>query len=150
MDETRTFTWSDVVEAFAVPGADHLIDTVHPLTGKSMVNGFTLEQLRARDGSAVEVVNINAWCLAKGQRQRSPITWEPTTKARYWEMLEVLPPAAMMFGGFLVGEPMDSEADTGRERFSAFRQIGFTPGYERYYEASRPLTRAEFKAEVSK
>jgi hypothetical protein len=34
------------------------------------------------------------------------MTWKPATKARYWDMLEVLPPAVMGGGAFMVGEPM--------------------------------------------
>lgn len=64
-----------------------------------------------------------------------------TTEAKYWEMLEVLPPAIMTGDGFLVGEPMDHNAQ-GQPRFSAFFE------YPRgtFYESVGPMTVAEFRA----
>lgn len=37
--------------------------------------------------------------------RKIPDSWIPTTQSMYWDMLEVLPPAAMSNSGFLVGEP---------------------------------------------
>ena len=45
--------------------------------------------------------------------------WIETTEERYDEMLGVLPPAYWSSIGFLVGEPMDHNAN-GQPRFSAF------------------------------
>jgi hypothetical protein len=59
------------------------------------------------------------------------------------DMLNVLPPAIMLTNGFLVGEPYDHEADTGKPRFDGFKQMG-----GKFYAASRPMTREEFKKEV--
>lgn len=67
-------------------------------------------------------------------------TWKRVSKARYWEMLEVLPPAVMGGGGFLVGEPMDTNAD-GKLTFSAFLEKN-----GKYFESSRPMTIKEFRA----
>lgn len=67
-------------------------------------------------------------------------TWEQVTSDRYWEMLEVLPPACMTGLGFLVGEPMDHNAE-GRPRFSAFVEIDGT-----HYEADEPMTIRDFRA----
>jgi hypothetical protein len=67
--------------------------------------------------------------------------WAATTKEIYWDMLEVLPPAAMMGGGFLVGEPVDHHATSGQPRFEAFIKQG-----EKYSVSSRPITRKEFTA----
>jgi hypothetical protein len=133
----------NATEAFAVPGEDHFIDIIAPSTGRSLTYGHTLEQVR-ESYPAAEVVEIAPWLEAKAKRQRSPITWAPCTKERYWYFLEILPPAAMHGGGFLVGEPMDHDAGNGQERFEAFRQMRG----ETYAKASRPMTRAEFALEM--
>ena len=74
-----------------------------------------------------------------------PIEWHETTREKYWEMLEVLPPAAMGGGGFLVGEPWDHHAITGQPRFA-----GYAEKQGKYWEADRPMTRKEFAAEMLK
>jgi hypothetical protein len=68
-------------------------------------------------------------------------TWVEVTEARYDEMLGMLPPAIMTGVGFLVGEPMDHNAQ-GQPRFSAFAHVN----YERFFEAKEVLTIAEFRA----
>ena len=68
---------------------------------------------------------------------------EPELQDKFHEMLEVLPPAAMSNGGFLVGEPWDHHALTGAPRYGAYKQIN-----SQYYVANRPLTKREFKEEV--
>jgi len=131
-------------QAFAVPGEDSLIDVVHPVTGLSEVEGETLEQVQARYPGA-EVIEIAGWLAAKAERQHTPITWTECPEDYYMTMLGVLPPADMWSGGFLVGEPTDHDAGDGRPRFAAFRQWG-----SRYYEANRPLTIPEFRAEIAR
>jgi hypothetical protein len=66
--------------------------------------------------------------------------WKETTEGRYWEMLEVLPPAVQTGAGFLVGEPWTHDAQD-RPMFQAHVQIG-----ERYFECLEPMTVAEFRA----
>jgi hypothetical protein len=72
-------------------------------------------------------------------------TWTATSSARFYEMLGVLPPAAMSALGFLVGEPFDHRACSIRQSikptFAAFAEIE-----GRFFEASKPLTVAEFRA----
>jgi hypothetical protein len=72
------------------------------------------------------------------------MNWKETTEERYWEMLEILPPATMTGLGFLVGEPMDHRACpvTGNfgARFEAYAKDG-----EKYFVASEPMTVAGFK-----
>lgn len=121
---------------FAVPGGDSIIDYIRPDTGRSWHYGEDLEQIRGRYPGAV-IVNINEHCMAKAARQDSPI------RERYWEMLEVLPPAAMGGGGFLVGEPCDHHAITGQPRYDGFREW-----HGKFYEGSRPMTRKEYAAEM--
>jgi hypothetical protein len=68
------------------------------------------------------------------------IEWQEVTEERYWEMLEVLPPASMVRGAFLVGEPMDHDRVTGRPRFDAFKcEDG------KYFTSSHPMTFHQFK-----
>ncbi len=77
------------------------------------------------------------------------ISWKEITKDEYWEMLEVLPPAAMTSLGFLVGEPLDHGACpiTGRfgARFEAFAKVG-----DRYFVANQAMTVLGFRAVTAK
>ena len=72
------------------------------------------------------------------------VNWQPTTEERYWEMLEILPPAAQTGYGFLVGEPADHRRCEVKgvtlPRYDAFieTEAGF-------FTADRPLTFFEFK-----
>ena len=141
---TTTEHDTDVTEAFAVPGEGHIIDCIHPATGRSVYQDETLEQIRARYPGAERVL-IADWIAAKAARQRTPITWDACTEEVYDRMLEVLPPASMRAGGFLVGEPSDHEADTGRPRYAAYRQWD-----SECFAASRPLTIPEFLAEMAR
>lgn len=130
----------DCTTAFAVPGSSSIIDCIHPVTGRSWINGESLEQIRLRYPGA-EIVNIADFCAAKAQRQDSPIQWSEVTADDYEEMLCVLPPAAMMGGGFLVGEPCDHHATSGQPRYRAYiKRAG------QYLVASRPMTVKEFKS----
>ena len=70
--------------------------------------------------------------------------WKRTTKAKYWEMLEILPPAYQDGKGFLVGEPVTHRTCT---------VTGITsPTYEafmlkngKYYVSKESVTVAEYK-----
>ena len=83
------------------------------------------------------------------------ITWSRSTSEKYWYALEVLPPAVMNFGGFLVGEPMDHAtcAVTGEvlPRYEGWLERGAEKLPEggwsegRFYVSSRPLTLPEFR-----
>ena len=68
------------------------------------------------------------------------------TEERYWEMLEILPPAIMDGKGFMVGEPWTHRqcTVTGRDdrpTFAAFFKSG-----EKFFETVEPMTVAEYKA----
>ena len=126
--------------AFAVPGADSIIDCINPETGRSWINGETLEQIRLRYPNA-EVVSLDDYCEAKAKRQDTQIRWSETTEEIYHHILEVLPPACWISGGFLVGEPADHHAGNGQPRFDAFRAIG-----GKHFAANRPMTIREFKS----
>lgn len=129
---------------FAVPGdLQSIIDVVNPETGRSSIYGHTLEQVQERDPGAV-VMLLDDFMEAKAKEQNAPLKWRRISRARYWEMLEVLPPAAWSSGAFLVGEPTDYCAKTGRPRFSVFREEKGSIS-ENHFEGSRPITFAEFK-----
>lgn len=69
--------------------------------------------------------------------------WTECTEERYWDMLEVLPPAVMGSSGFMVGEPTDHCPTTGRPRFAAFiKRDG------KHYEADAPMTIKQFREHV--
>lgn len=139
-----TINLRDYTEAFAVPDRhDSVIDMVHPDTGRSIVYGETLEQIRARYPGAV-VVNFDAWMAAKAERQHTPVEWRECSEARYHEMLNVLPPAFWQGGLFLVGEPSDHDAGTGQPRYAAFWKRGGA-----YLGADRPMTCREASAALA-
>jgi hypothetical protein len=63
--------------------------------------------------------------------------WIPTTKAMYWEMLEILPPRAQTRRAFLVGEPLTDNAE-GFPVYSCFKKTG-----DDYH--AKNMTLAEFR-----
>lgn len=65
--------------------------------------------------------------------------WKEITEARYDEMFNVIFPALMTSVGFLMGEPMDSDA-AGATRYMAFAHIGHA-----FYEAREPMAVAAFR-----
>ena len=76
-----------------------------------------------------------------------PIAWKQTTESRYWEMLEVLPPASQNGFGFLVGEPSDHRQCTVNVSVEPMaRFVAFVEVKGKFYESARPLTVAEFRA----
>lgn len=133
----KPMTWS---RCFAVPGSHTIVDLVHPLTGVTLHYGKTLADCQAEYPGAI-LMTVEEHCGAKAARQDTPVEWTEETEERHWEMLEVLPPACMIGGGFLVGEPGDHHALSGQPRFEAhIKRDG------KYWVASRPMTRKEFKA----
>lgn len=83
-------------------------------------------------------MTIEACCQQHATRPHRPITWEPITEEKYYEMFEVLPPI-IHGNGFLVSEPWDHDAQTGAPRYGAYRKRG-----ETYETANRPMTVREF------
>jgi hypothetical protein len=129
-------------ECYAVPESDSIIDTINPATGLTTYYSKTLEMVRAEKGyELAERMTIEAFCEQKAARQHTPITWDECTEDRYYDMLEVLPPAYMGHGGFLVGEPCDHDASNGQPRYQ-----GFCISNGKFYQGSRPMTIREFKA----
>jgi hypothetical protein len=70
--------------------------------------------------------------------------WTRTSREKYWEALEVLPPAYQDANGFLLGEPHDHDYCEVQKlvlpRYDAYVQKG-----KRYYVSIRPLTLAEYR-----
>lgn len=139
----KVLSTSDSTHAFAVPGASNFIDCIHPVTGLSWWDGHNLEEIQARYPGA-QIVEISQWCKELGARQDSPVEWSETTEEQYWEMLEAVPPACMLAGSFLVGEPWDHHAVSGLPRFHAYLKRG-----NEYLASNRPLTIPEFKSIVT-
>lgn len=124
----------------AVPGANSVIDFVHPATGLSCVNGETLEQIRLRHPEA-ELLLLDDYMNAKIARQNTPIEWLDSDVDTYGEQRDCLPPEAYStdYSAFMVGEPWDHSAETGQPRFIAYRKHA-----GKYQRASRPMTVKEF------
>jgi hypothetical protein len=124
-------------DCYAIPGEESIIDVIHPVTGLTVYCHETLEQIQLRYPGAIRMT-VDAFCEQKAARQHRPITWEPITEEKYYEMFEVLPPI-IRGNGFLVSEPWDHDAQTGAPRYGAYRHRG-----ETYEAASRPMTVKEF------
>ncbi len=140
----------EYLDAYAVPGEHWIVDVIDPDSGLTAVCGSTADEIRAKYPTA-ERIAIADWQAARAAEQDAPITWARTTRAKYHEMLEILPPALWIGGAFLVGEPFDHHATTGRPRFAAYWHRGAAlPWFEgSYFVASRPLTRPELRAIVA-
>jgi len=133
-------------ECYAVPGENHIIDVIHPITGLTVYCQDTLESMLLRYPGAIRMT-IEAFCEAKAIRQHSPITWAEITEEEYYEMFEVLPPI-IRGNGFLVSEPWDHDAQTGAPRYGAYRRRRGHDAQSKecgiYEAANRPMTVKEF------
>ena len=76
--------------------------------------------------------------------ERKPVKWSKVTEDKYWEMLEVLPPAVMTGLGFLVGEPLTHGACPVTGKFGALYEAFAKVGKD-YYVASEAMTVGGFK-----
>ena len=124
-------------QCFAVRGQT-CIDTIDPVTGLTTCYRKTLDECRTEYPTA-ERMTLDEFRESKAREQDTTITWTETTEARYYEMLDVLPPACSRGNGFLVGEPWDHHAITGRPRYQACLFYG-----GKYYASSRPVSVTEF------
>jgi hypothetical protein len=141
--QKKAFRITDCTLCFVSRQRETIIDVLHPETGLTVCYSKTLEETR-REYPDAEEMNIAEFCAWKARKQRTPIAWVATTEERYYEMLCALPPADVIGGAFLLGEPQDHDAGTGKARFDAYRCR------DGVYEASsRPMTVAEFRAEMS-
>lgn len=109
--------------------------------GRTACFGQTLEEVRARPGyEDAEVMPLSEWKTWKAERQDAPIKWDPVSEEHYTDALEALPPIDWGSRGFLLGEPSDHHALSGRPRFRAFLR---TP--DGLFISSRPITRHEWR-----
>lgn len=137
--------WATCTDCYAVPGEGHIIDVIDPTSGLTVHLGKPQEAVLAEHPAAVRMT-VEAWRHAHKILQRTPISWDATTAEQYDSMLGCLPPADWFRGAFLVGEPSDHDSGNGAARFDAYRCTGTPPALQ-YSRSSRPLTRAEFRAE---
>lgn len=72
------------------------------------------------------------------------VNWKPCSADRYDDMLGCVPPRTMEKWGFLVGEPYDHRLCEVEGRVVPTYQAFVDMGEDRFYEADRPLTLAEF------
>lgn len=130
---------------FAIPG-ETIIDIVDPATERTCIYGRTLDEVRAEEGYASAIkMRVDDFCKDKAARQDAESKeWEETTEEKYYDMLNVLPPAAMCNGAFLVGEPWDHHAVTGRPRFSCYRMTNFQHEGEKFFKLKGCITHAQF------
>jgi len=122
-----------------------MIDLVHPNTGKTVIYGKTLEDCRQEHGyELAELMLVDDFCKQKAAKQDSPLTFDQTTEDEFNEMLNVLPPAYMGHGFFLVGEPCDHHALTGEPRYQAYGEA-----MDKFIKSSRPMTIRELKQYIA-
>lgn len=133
----------DDTKVVKIPGSRSIIDLLDA-SGRTQINGETIEQIRKRYPNAV-VSTLGEHLWETFEAQNTPIHWAATTEEKYDEMLGALPPADTYKGGFLVGEPFDHCARTGRPRYEAYRKSG-----DAYWVSDRPMTVADFRAEMDK
>ena len=119
------------------------IDQIDPTTGLTVIFGRDPADVLREYPDAIRM-SWDAFLARKAASQHTAVLWTPTTAEQYDEMLNCLPPALWTSAGFLVGEPWDHDAETGRPRFQAFVAKG-----GEFFTASRPMTRAEFRALTS-
>jgi hypothetical protein len=135
----RALSYADCTECWAVPGANTLIDMIHPDTGRTMIYAHDAAAVQAKNPGAVRMT-YDAWAAAKAARQQTPVTWAPITAETYEEQLGCLPPIAYTGWAYLVGEPYDHCVTTGHPRYIGNRRRG-----NHYEQTSRPVTVREWK-----
>lgn len=130
-------------EVYAVPGENHIIDMIHPVTGLTIYGGRDEASVKETYPGAVRMP-YETWRAEAIASQDTPIVWQTTDEKSYIDMLEVLPPALWIGGAFLVGEPCDHSYATGAPRFQGFWHRG-----TEYLCSNRPITRAELRAALA-
>jgi len=130
------------IRVWADLDAGHVIDMIDPDTDCTVINGKDADQVLAETPHAVELT-LAAFLRWKASKQNTPLVWIESDEEAYDWGLGCMMPAAMLRGGFLVGEPSDHCAATGLPRFQAYRRRG-----DEYQAASRPMTHREFIREM--
>jgi hypothetical protein len=75
--------------------------------------------------------------------------WKSTSRQKYWDALEVLPPAYQDAFGFLLGEPHD-HAQCEVTKVVLPRYDAYVEKRKRYYASIRPLTIPEYTKYAAK
>ena len=81
--------------------------------------------------------------LQTSSKQESAM-WKRTSKQKYWDELEVLPPAYQDHHGFLMGEPSDHDICEVLGTMAA-RYEAYISRAGRHYVSIRPLTMREYQ-----
>ena len=129
-----------ITHCFSAPNSPQPLDLVHPATSRGIYSHETLAEIQARH-PGTRIVSLAEWANEKAAIQDAPWTWLPSTATDYDNALGALPPASMRNGAFLLGEPQDHHAITGRPRYDAYHHDTAT---DTYLASSRPLTVLEF------
>lgn len=134
----------DCTEAFAVPGQNNIIDVIHPKTGRSWINGNTLEEMQKRYPAAIKV-NCEEFFGEVYKRNNGSVTWSEETREQYDYAFECLS-SPIMFGGgnFMVNEPSDHFGPGGVVRYYAHVERS-----GKCYASNRALTKTQFKEILS-
>jgi len=122
-----------------IPGENHAIDMINPITLKTWYGGKTISECISEHPGA-EVMTVDELCRQVAERQHTPIVWQETTREDYEYGMNVLPPIMFTMSSFMVSEAWDHDASNGQPRYQAYRQRG-----DKYEKANRPMTREEFK-----
>ena len=127
-------------ECYTLPDFDCMSDTIHPITGLTTYGGKSEADVR-KEHPTILRMTTDAFCQKKAELQNAPVEWIPTDKDQYDLSFECLPPAFFDSGRFLVGEPVDHCAKSGRPRYD-----GYCARQGAYFRTSRPMTVSDFKA----
>ena len=113
-----------------------LVDAVKD--GQTIYGRKPVDKVLAENPS-YKLVEYDEYVAAASAEQDQPIVWSPLSEEDYYEKMDCLPPAVARSYGFLLGEPQDHYAATGKPRFAAFLKLG-----PRFCRSSRPLRVEEF------
>lgn len=132
--------FADFTDCFAVPGEHVIIDVVHPLTGLTHINGENLEKVRQRYPKAEQMPLAEFIRLKAIQQDAEPLRWKEISEDEFNDAMDALPPAVMIGGCFLLGEPFDTHAGTGYNRYCPYVQR-----QGKFYGGTKPLTVPQFR-----
>lgn len=119
-----------------ITNGTRLVDAVKD--GQTVYGGKPVDRVLA-ENPGYALVGYDEYVAAASAEQDQPIVWSPMFEEDYYEKMDCLPPAVTRSYGFLLGEPQDHYAATGKPRFAAFLKLG-----TRFLRSSRPLRVEEF------
>ena len=118
---------------------DHCIDDLINMETKTGVYSKKSIPELQKDNPTAKVMKISEWSQIRHNRQNTPVQWVASTAANYDYALGCLPPIAYNGSGFLIGEPYDHDALTGKPRFTAHIMRG-----DKFFKSDRPMTIERF------